>query len=94
MEQQLMITTQKEFVFEQTARSKEEFFGNIFATLRKESYKQVPGVILQMEPLEVYILEEKEESYTEKFLWAFMPREKVKYTAKVKLVVLIKYIET
>lgn len=94
MTQQLMKTAQKEFIFEQSAKSKEELLGNIFATLRKEAYSQIPGVILQMEPLEVYILEEKEEKTTEKFLWLFMPKERVSYTAKVKLVVVIKYIET
>ncbi|SCY79017.1 DUF4312 family protein [Alkaliphilus peptidifermentans] len=90
---QLMKTIHKEFIFEATGKSKEEFFGNVFSMLRKKVYTDIEGVILHMEPVEVYVLNEKEETYTERFLWLFMPRTKGKYTGKVRLVVIIKYIE-
>lgn len=91
-ETQIMKTIEKEFIFEATADSKEAFFGAVFARLKKQVYQEVQGVVIHMEPLGVYLLEEREETYTEKFLWLLMPRTKTRYVAKVKLVVTIKYI--
>jgi hypothetical protein len=46
-----------------------------------------------MEPLNVFELEVNKESYTERFLGLFMPREKINYVVKAEIVVKIKYIQ-
>ena len=92
-QRQCMKTIQKDFILESSGKSKEEVFGNMFAVLRRRVYREVPGVVLHMEPLEVYILDENKQDYTERFLWLFMPRKKSSYTIKAMVVVLIKYIE-
>lgn len=46
-----------------------------------------------MEPTNVFELEFKRETYTEKFLGLFMPKEKTNYLVKAEIVVLIKYIQ-
>lgn len=93
IEKQCMETTKRELILEASGKSKEEVYANIFTKLRKQIYNEVSGVVLHMEPLEVYELSENKEEYTEKFLWLFMPRQKAKYTIKAKVVVLIKYIQ-
>ncbi len=93
-EKQTMKTIEKEFVLDATGKSKEEVYGAIFSKLRKIVYDEINGVVLHMEPLAVYNLEEKEESFTEKFLWLFMPRTKYKLYLKARIIVLIKFIST
>lgn len=94
MGNQCMKTIEKDFILSATANSKEEAFSKIFVILRRRIYQEISGVIIHMEPKEVYLLEDNIEKYTEKFLWLFMPREKAKYTIKAKIVVEIKYIDT
>lgn len=91
-EKQCMQAIKKEFIIESSGRSKAEAIGSIFEKLRKQTYMEIKGTVLHMEPLEVYSISESKEEYTEKFLWLFMPRKKVKYLLKLKVIVLIKYI--
>ena len=92
-EEQCMKTIKKEITISASGKSKSQAFSNVFSLLRKEVYKEINGLILQMEPEEVYVLDEDSKKYTEKFLWFFMPRERYNYQIKVKIVVLIKYVE-
>ena len=91
-EKSCMETIEREFTIESSGKSKEEAIGKIFGKLRKQIYYDIEGTVLHMEPLAVYNLSEDKREYVEKFLWLFMPRNKVEYTLKLKLVVLIKYI--
>ncbi|KUO67522.1 MAG: hypothetical protein APF77_14430 [Clostridia bacterium BRH_c25] len=91
-ERQCMETIKREFIIESSGRSKEEAIGSIFEKLRKQTYYEIEGTVLHMEPLEVYNVSEHKKEHTEKFLWLFMPRNKAEYTLKLKIIVLIKYI--
>lgn len=92
-EVQCMETSQKDIVIQASGNSKTEAFNNIFTILRRQIYKEVDGLIIHMEPMNVFILDESVKKYTERFLWLFMPREKAEYTIKAKIIVLIKYIK-
>ncbi|MFZ7132562.1 MAG: DUF4312 family protein [Eubacteriales bacterium] len=91
---QIMQTIEKEFIVDGTGRSKEETYGEIFSKLRKEAYKEIKGVVLHMEPLNVYLLEEEEKNFTEKFLGLLMPKMKQEFYIKLKITVLLKIIYT
>lgn len=87
-----MKEVEKNLIIESEGDSKEKVYGNIFSILRKKVYDEVDGLIIHMEPLEVYELDVKELTRNEKFLGLFMHREKVKFNIKVEIVVKIKYI--
>jgi uncharacterized protein (TIGR03578 family) len=90
----ILVETTREFELIGKGRTIEETYNNIFTMVRSKVYDAVPGVILQMEPKEVYLISKEEEVKTEKFLFLFLPREKRNWTIKVKLLVEIKYINT
>lgn len=90
---QCMKEVEKSLIIESQGNSMEIVYGNIFSILRKRVYDEVDGLIIHMEPLNVYELEVNKESYIEKFLGLFMPREKVNYKVKAEIVVKIKYIQ-
>ena len=92
--QNILINTTQDFNLIGKGKSIEEAYNNIFSLVRSKVYDAVPGVILHMEPKEVYILSKEEKKVTEKFLFLFLPREKSRWTINVKLVVDIKYIKT
>lgn len=91
-EKQCMQTVKKEITITGHGKSKSEAFSNVFSQLRNRIYKEVDGLIIQMEPEEVYLVDTNEKKYTEKFLWIFMPRERCYYEIKAKIVVLVKYV--
>lgn len=90
----IMKATTKDVIIEASGKSVEEAYGNIFRSMRKKVYDEIQGLILQMEPTAVYVLNEEINEYTEKFLFLFMPRQKKDYKLKIKITVDIKYIET
>ena len=91
--QQCMKKTTREVILESSGNSKKKIYSNIFQNLRQEVFDDISGIILKIEPEEVYKLKEEKNEYTEKFLWLFMPRKKVEYKVKLKIVVSIKYIQ-
>ncbi len=93
-EKNILKQTTRDFDLVGEGKSIEEAYNNIFSLVRSEVYSAVPGVVIQMEPKEVYLLSKEEKKVTEKFLFLFLPREKSRWTIKVKLVVTIKYINT
>lgn len=85
-------TETKEFVLEAYGKNRQEAVAAIFSQLKTKVYAQVDGLILQMEPVEVYRLREEEKTKTQKFLGFFMPRAIQNYYVQLRLVVMIKYI--
>lgn len=85
-------TERKEFLLESYGKNREEAAGTIFAKLKKEVYSAVDGLILQMEPQEVYLVKEEEKTEIQKFLGFFAPREIQNYYLKLRVVVVVKYI--
>lgn len=72
--------------------SKTEAVGNIFSLLRKNIYKEVQGIVVQMEPKDFFIEKIDVRKYTEKFLFLFMPREKEEVKLTATVVVNVKYV--
>lgn len=81
------------FIIEGEGKCKKEAYGNIFYTLRKRVDNDIQGLIIYMEPLNVYEIDVKKESFTERFLGLFMPREKTNFKIEANIEVIIRYIE-
>lgn len=94
MKKNCMKEVETNLILESSGASRERAYANIFSDLRKKIYDKVDGLIIHMEPLEVYELETKRETRTEKFLGLFMPREKEDFYVKVEVVVRVKYIQS
>lgn len=73
-------------------KSKTEAVGNIFSVLRKSVYKEVPGIVVQMEPKDFFVDKIDVKKYTERFLFLFMPREKEEVKLTATIVVNVKYV--
>lgn len=83
----------KSLIIKENGKTKDEAIGNCFAAFRKNVTSQIEGFIVKMEPLEVYLLEEKKNVKTEKFLELFMPREKITYDITLEIEYEIKYVK-
>lgn len=92
-EKQYLQSREVELTIESSGKTKKDAFAAIFTKLRKQIYSKVQGLILYMEPDEVYILSEEVNKVNEAFLWFFMKREKTQYTIKAKVIVTIKYLD-
>ncbi|GMQ61401.1 DUF4312 family protein [Vallitalea maricola] len=92
-EKQLLKVERKTLEVSGIGKTKEEAFGKILTNLRQEVYKDTKGLILKMDPIEVYLVEEKRSSEIEKFLFLFMPREKDKFNLTYKFIVEVRYVE-
>ena len=70
-----------------STKSKDDAVTTAFRNLKAEIGKAVPELIVYMRPVEVEIVDIKQEEYTEKFLGLFLPRrrEKVKLTLRVRV---------
>jgi len=88
-----LIEIEETITLSATGKSKDDAVGKIFSNLKKEIYKKVPGIVIQMEPKDVFIDKVEEKKYTEKFLFLFMPREKKVVMLTASIVVNVKYIE-
>ncbi|MDF2881371.1 MAG: hypothetical protein K0R54_1928 [Clostridiaceae bacterium] len=73
-------------------KNKTEAVGNIFSLLRKGIYKEVPGIVVQMEPINFFVDNIDVKKYTERFLFLFMPREKEEVKLTATVVVSVKYV--
>ncbi|MBG0785954.1 MAG: DUF4312 family protein [Anaerolineaceae bacterium] len=93
-EKNQLISVKKTFQLTGKGKSEEEAYTEIFAKVKRAVYDSVEGVVLQMEPEEVYITAFDESVEKEKFLFLFFPREKRRVSIDVKLVVSLKYLAT
>lgn len=73
--------------------SKKDAIGKIFSTLRTDIYKEVPEIIIHMEPKDVFIDKVDIKKYKEKFMFIFMPREKEEVNVTATIVVKVKYVK-
>lgn len=89
-----MKEVEQNLIIESEGDSREKAYGNIFSILRKKIYDEIDGLIIHMEPIGVYELDVKQESYTEKFLGIFMPKEKERVAIKAEIIVNVKYIKS
>ena len=84
-------TEEREFTLEAYGKNREEAAGAVFAKLKKEVYAAVKGLILHMEPKEVYLLKEEEKTQVQKLLGFFAPREIQNHYLKLRIIVTVKY---
>ena len=87
-----LVCKEIDFTLESYGKSKTEALGDIFAMLKKRAYKEVEGLIIHMEPKDVYILEEKEQTRTQKLVGFFKPKQIQNYYVKVLVTVTVKYV--
>lgn len=89
---QILKHLEKEIFIKGSGKTKNEALTKAVTGLRKQVYKEIDGIILRMEPLEVYVLNEEKKTDIEKFLFFFMPREKVQYFMEFKIKVEISFV--
>jgi len=87
-----IIQQTKSFTLSGKGKNEEEAYSEIFSKVKRVVYESVEGVVLQMEPEEVYVKSFDETVEKEKFLFLLFPREKRQVSIEVKLVVSLKYI--
>lgn len=90
---QILKHLDKDIIIKASGKTKNEALTRAVAELRKQVYKEVDGLILKMDPSEVYILNEEKKVEIEKFLFFFMPREKVQYFMEFEIKVHISYVD-
>ena len=61
--------------------------------MKKTVTSDIEGIVIKLEPVNVYELSKKTEEYTETFLWFFMPRKKQEIEIELKIVVSVKYVK-
>lgn len=72
---------------------RKEAYGNAFASLKKKAYSAVEGLIIHMEPEDVIVLEEVEQTGAQKVAAYFKPRKMQHFYIKIQVMVSIKYIK-
>lgn len=85
-------TATKEFVLEAYGKKREDAVGAVFSKLKKEVYGSVDGLLIHMEPQDVFLLKEEEKTRAQKFLGFFAPKEIQDYYIKLRVIVTVKYI--
>lgn len=86
-------TVTKQFTISSKAKSKEEAISKIFSMLKGAVYNEIKKPIVHMNTENICIESIDENKYTEKFLFLFMPREKIEYNVTLNINVLIKYVD-
>ena len=83
---------EREFIIEAGGKDRTEAFAQAFSALKARAYKEVDGLIVEMQPQDVFVLSEEERSKTEQLADYFKPRELKPYNIKVSIIVRLKYI--
>lgn len=91
-DRQLLEEKSHEMTIRMTGNSLENAVANLFQVMRKQIFEEIPYPIVQLEASEVYFQEVQVQRQTERFMFLFMPREKVYFTITAKLVVRVKYL--
>lgn len=66
---------------------------NLFQLMRKQIFQEISYPIVQMAAKEVYFDEVQVQKETERFMFLFMPREKMTFTITARIVVRVKYLK-
>ena len=86
-------TVTKKFTLDSYGKNKTECYAAVFQKLTKEEYASVNGVVVQAEPIDVVLEDEKEESTSKKVIGFFDAKERRDYYVKLTIEVRMKYIE-
>ena len=90
---QLLEEMDHEMILTMTGGSLENAVGNLFQLMRKQIFQEISYPIVQMEAKEVYFDEVQVQKETERFMFLFMPREKMTFTITARIVVRVKYLK-
>ena len=85
-------TAVREFTLEGTGKDRAEAAASVFAQLRRRAPASVEGLLIQMEPRDILLLEEEEKTRVQRLLGFFAPRELAAHRLRLKVVVTIRYI--
>lgn len=91
-DRQLLEEKEHEITVTMTGDSLESAVGNLFQAMRKQIFAEIGHPIIQMETTAVYFQNVKLKRETERFLFLFMPREKVYFTITARIVVKVKFL--
>ena len=89
----IMYHEEKDYTIKAKGKSEEEVIGKIFTILKKTVTSDIEGIVIKLEPVNVYEVNKKTEEFTETFLWFFMPRKKQMVEIELKIVVSVKYVK-
>ena len=90
---EIMYQVEKDYLIKANGRSEEEVVGKIFTNLKKTVTSDIDGIVIKLEPVNVYEVMRNTREYTETFLWFFMPRQKKEIELELKIVVSVKYVK-
>lgn len=91
-DRQLLEEKEHEMTLTMTGDSLESAVGNLFQMMRKQIFEEIGHPIIQMETRAVYFENVKLKKETERFLFLFMPRERVCFTITARIIVKVKYL--
>ncbi|WP_102399871.1 DUF4312 family protein [Haloimpatiens massiliensis] len=89
----VMLEKQIDITLEAQGKSKADAMGKIFAMLRKKVYQYVDGIVIHMEPVDVFIEDVEIKKIKERFMFIFMPREKEEVKVKATIRINVKYVD-
>ena len=89
-----LMEKQEDFILEAYGKDKTEAVGKAFKGLQSRAYASMnkTGLIIHMEPEDVEILSEYEQTAKEKVIGFFKPKPIMHYQVKLRVTVKIKYI--
>ncbi|EOL49056.1 DUF4312 family protein [Enterococcus caccae] len=87
-------TKQRQIIqVEGTGKEKNQAFANALNQIHNRVLKGKNDVIVRIEPLDIQIIKAEQESFTERFLFFFLPRTRVDYRVLLDVEVEITLIE-
>lgn len=91
-EKSCLVCTEREIVLEAYGKEKADALGSIFGSLKKQIYKETDGLIIHMEPIDVFIINEEEKTGAQKVIGLMKPKANQSYYVKVRILISLKYI--
>ncbi|NRF95851.1 DUF4312 family protein [Paenibacillus frigoriresistens] len=76
-----------------SAETKAGAFQRALSQMKTTISKQIPDILLQIEPQDVEVISATESKYTERFLGFFFPRTRIRYDIKVKISVKLRLVQ-
>ncbi|UFJ39104.1 DUF4312 family protein [Brevibacillus humidisoli] len=76
-----------------SGETKEAAFNQIFGQIKKTIAREIPDLVVRIEPMQVDVLSAVMSSYTERFFGLFFPRTRIKYEIKAIVQVRLGLIE-
>ncbi|WP_079912583.1 DUF4312 family protein [Paenibacillus sp. 32352] len=81
---------EKSIIVSGTAETKAGAFQNALSQMKKNIAKEIPDILLQIEPQDVEVLKATEHTYKERFLGLLFPRTRTRYDITIRVDVKIR----